>query len=156
MKPELPPTAAPRSAAATAPPAVPDPPAADTVRWALRAEPHGLHEVRRRVLALLRAWGREELVLAAAMCVTELLSNVHKHAASPLCELEVRSVTGGVRVSVTDRDPRMPVPREPDHLSESGRGLFLLAGTVDAWGARRVPGGGKAVWFTLLGDGSGR
>ncbi|MDI5965219.1 ATP-binding protein [Streptantibioticus silvisoli] len=139
MKPQVPPTAAPAHAGAP------------ECRWTLRAEPHGLHEVRRAVRARLRAWGREELTLPAAMCVTELLSNVHKHARSPECELTMRGITRGIRISVIDREPRLPVAGEPGHLSRRGRGLFLLGGTVDAWGALPVPGG-KEVWFTLHAD----
>lgn len=139
MKPELPPTAARQRSAE------------DSCRWALRAEPHGLHEVRRLVRATLRDWGLDDLTLPAAMSVSELLSNVHKHARSPECELVMRRITGGIRISVVDRDPRLPVAREPDHLSESGRGLFLLGETVDAWGAVPLPGG-KEVWFSLYGE----
>lgn len=136
MKPEVPPIAAPVQLSAT------------HCRLALRAEPHSLAVVRRVVRAQLRAWQCEELTPPAAMGVTELLSNVHKHVRSPECVLTLRKITGGIRVSVIDTDPRMPVAGEPDHLSESGRGLFLLSETVQEWGA--VPTrDGKEVWFVL-------
>ncbi len=136
MKPEVPPIAAPVRLSAT------------HCRLALRAEPHTLAVVRRVVRSQLREWDCQELTLPAAMCVTELLSNVHKHVRSPDCVLTLRKITGGIRISVIDTDPRMPVLREPDHLSESGRGLFLMSETVREWGA--VPtGDGKEVWFTL-------
>jgi anti-sigma regulatory factor (Ser/Thr protein kinase) len=115
---------------------------------ALRAEPRGLHAVRRMVRDRLRAWDRAELAVPAAMCVTELLSNVHSHVASPDCVLTLRLLADGIRISVVDGEPRLPVARRPDHLAESGRGLFLLAGTVDEWGAAPL-GTGKEVWFVL-------
>lgn len=86
--------------------------------------------------------------MPAAMCVTELLSNVHKHARSPECVLTFHRITDGIRISVIDGEPAMPVVCEPDHLSESGRGLFLMTETVDEWGAVPIVGG-KEVWFVL-------
>ncbi|CAM5642409.1 non-specific serine/threonine protein kinase OS=Streptomyces antimycoticus OX=68175 GN=SANT12839_039310 PE=3 SV=1 [Streptomyces antimycoticus] len=57
-----------------------------------------LADIRRAVGARLRLGRREELISAAGMCVTELLSNVHKHAASPECVLTLESLrTGSAR-----------------------------------------------------------
>ncbi len=136
MKPELPPIATPVRLSAT------------HCRLTLRVEPRELHDIRRFVSSQLRAWSCEELAAPAAMCVTELLSNVHKHVLSPECVLTLRRIAGGVRFSVIDHDPSMPVVCEPHHLSESGRGLFLLSETVHEWGA--VPAAdGKEIWFVL-------
>jgi anti-sigma regulatory factor (Ser/Thr protein kinase) len=136
MKPEVPPIAAPAQVSSA------------ECQLMLRAEPHVLAAVRRFVGARLREWGLEELRPAAAMCVTELLSNVHKHAATPECVLELRRIAQGIRVSVRDTEPSPPVMREPDHMSERGRGLFLLSETADAWGFE-PKATGKEVWFTL-------
>ncbi len=135
---------------------MPDPPSsvvpvqlsATHCRLALRVEPSDLHDVRRLVCGQLHAWECQELAAPTAVCVTELLSNVHRHARSPECVLTLRRTEDGVRVSVADREPRMPVVCEPDHLSESGRGLFLLSETVHEWGALPTPGG-KEIWFAL-------
>ncbi|MYS59058.1 ATP-binding protein [Streptomyces sp. SID5468] len=120
----------------------------------LLADPRTFAAVRRTVRAQLGEWGLAELTTAAAMCVTELLSNVHKHVPSPRCVLRFTRITGGIRISVTDGDPAMPVVCEPDCLAERGRGLFLLTESVADWGARPDPvGGGKVVWFELRTDG---
>lgn len=119
-------------------------------RYELRlcVHPQTLADVRRAVGARLRLWGRDELITAAAMCVTELLSNVHKHAASPDCVLTLENRPFGVYAAVSDSEPALPVVKEPDYLSESGRGMFLLSKTAQEWGTdlTRV---GKTVWFTL-------
>ncbi|GHJ28001.1 hypothetical protein TPA0910_24340 [Streptomyces hygroscopicus subsp. sporocinereus] len=114
----------------------------------LRAHPQTLADVRRAVAARLRLWGREELISAAGMCVTELLSNVHKHAASPECVLLLENLSNGVHAAVSDTEFALPVVKEPDFLSESGRGMFLLSKTADEWGTDLTPTG-KTVWFTL-------
>ncbi|MFI7314549.1 ATP-binding protein [Streptomyces hygroscopicus] len=114
----------------------------------LRAHPQTLADVRRAVAARLRLWGREELISAAGMCVTELLSNVHKHAASPECVLLLENLSNGVHAAVSDTESALPVVKEPDFLSESGRGMFLLSKTADEWGTDLTPTG-KTVWFTL-------
>ncbi|KAF4408856.1 ATP-binding protein [Streptomyces lycii] len=114
----------------------------------LRVDPRILAGVRRTVAARLREWGRGELVGPAAMCVTELFSNVYKHTATADCLLTLQNLPHGVRAAVTDPEPVLPVAKEPDHLSETGRGLFLLGETADRWGALPVAEG-KEVWFEL-------
>ncbi|MCQ4085042.1 ATP-binding protein [Streptomyces sp. RB6PN25] len=122
--------------------------APDFWQMRLRADPRHLAVVRRTVHTQLRLWGRDNLAREAAMCVTELLSNVHKHVASPECVLTLRGTEDGVHVTVSDSEPELPVVGEPDYLSERGRGMFLLSKTADEWGA--VPTAtGKDVWFVL-------
>jgi anti-sigma regulatory factor (Ser/Thr protein kinase) len=120
----------------------------------LRVHPQTLADVRRAVGARLRLWGREELITAAAMCVTELLSNVHKHAASPECVLTLENHPYGIRAAVSDSESSLPVVKEPDFLSESGRGMFLLSKTADEWGTD-LNTTGKTVWFTLRAESVG-
>ncbi|MFE7608105.1 ATP-binding protein [Streptomyces celluloflavus] len=114
-------------------------------RQELIVRPKDLGCIRRIVGAHLRHWGHGKLVRPASMCVTELLSNVHKHAGSAACTLLLQSSPTGVRIVVSDRCRDLPVIREPDWSAESGRGLFLISKTVDAWGASPNPGG-KDVW----------
>ncbi|MEU9795564.1 ATP-binding protein [Streptomyces sparsogenes] len=120
----------------------------------LRVHPQTLADVRRVVAARLRQWDRDELITAAAMCVTELLSNVHKHAASPDCVLVLENRPYGIRAAVSDTESSLPVVKEPDFLSESGRGMFLLSKTADEWGTDLNPTG-KTVWFTLRAESVG-
>lgn len=114
----------------------------------LIADPKRIGDVRRIVAAFLRSWGWAELVEPAAMCVTELLSNVRRHADSDECVLLLETSARGVRIVVSDDTPELPVVLEPDWFSDSGRGMFLLSKTADAWGA--VPTDeGKDVWVEL-------
>ncbi|NJQ00068.1 ATP-binding protein [Streptomyces zingiberis] len=118
-------------------------------RTRLVAVPERFAVARRSVGAQLRLWGYTGLIDAAAMCVTELLANVHRHVSSHECGLALHALPEGVRVSVSDRSSTLPVvPAEPDWHAERGRGLFLLSCTADAWGAEPTPTG-KEVWALL-------
>ncbi len=117
----------------------------------LWSDPMQFGEVRQIVGAWLRLWGHGSLVDSAAMCVTELLANVHRHVRLPECELSLVNWPGGVRLSVSDTSPTLPVLTEPDWVAENGRGLFLLAHTAELWGV--VPTAtGKTVWVLLRED----
>ncbi|WP_414169175.1 ATP-binding protein [Streptoverticillium reticulum] len=114
----------------------------------MTVRPQGLAGVRRILGAHLRLWGRDELTAPACLCTTELLSNVAKHAGSPDCVLTLQRLPDGVRVTVSDSSSRLPVVLEPDWFSTSGRGMFLLSRTADAWGADPTLSG-KDVWIEL-------
>ncbi len=120
-------------------------------RYTLRlsADPERFGAIRWLVGAHLRMWGRERLTDAAAVCVTELLTNVHRHVRDPECELSLLHLPDGIRVAVSDLSPELPVVVEqPDAEAETGRGMFLLAHTAERWGT--VPSAtGKTVWVLL-------
>ncbi|MGW7104690.1 ATP-binding protein [Streptomyces xanthophaeus] len=119
----------------------------------LQALPSRIGQIRRIVSAQLRHWQLDPLIDRAALGVTELLSNVHRHAApDKTCTVEIELRLGRLTVSVFDSDPRLPVLREsqPGSLETCGRGLALVAAVSEAWGARnRADGPGKVVWFSL-------
>ncbi len=117
-------------------------------RQELTADPKRIGHVRRIVAAFLRYWDWGELVDPAAMCVTELLSNVSRHADSDECVLLLETSDTGVRIVVSDGTPKLPVVLEPDGCSDSGRGMFLLSETADSWGAA-LTDNGKDVWVEL-------
>ncbi|WP_063772652.1 ATP-binding protein [Streptomyces sp. CT34] len=114
-------------------------------RQAMTAEPEEIGCVRRSVTAFMRYCGWGALTGPAVLCVTEMLTNVRRHADSDECALLVHCSPSGVRIVVSDGSPDLPVLREPDPLSERGRGMFLLAHTADAWGAAPTATG-KDVW----------
>ncbi|MGW7001831.1 ATP-binding protein [Streptomyces sp. NPDC054933] len=118
-------------------------------RLQLRAEPAQFGAVRRIVGACLRLWGRSGLVDAAALCVTEILANVHRHVNPPECELVLENMPEGVRAAVGDRSSELPVVAKADWFAESGRGMFIVANTANLWGVSPSEGGGKQVWVLL-------
>ena len=135
--------------------------------------PRGVHDARRWIAGGLREMGREDLVEAAEIGTSELVTNALLHGEAPI------SVTlGGTpehpRVEVRDASRERPVlPSEPapgpgelldgldglddlgdlgdleevgDLLLTFGRGLAIVARAATAWGAD-IDEDGKVVWF---------
>ncbi|MFD5426206.1 ATP-binding protein [Streptomyces sp. NPDC127084] len=120
-------------------------------RVELQALPARIGQVRRIVSAQLRYWHLDPLIDHAALGVTELLTNVHRHAQpDKLCAVELELLLNRLTISVHDHDPRLPTAGSMgDRLETTGRGLALIAALSESWGVRPKGEGGKAVWFTL-------
>nr|WP_237548001.1 ATP-binding protein [Streptomyces sp. SID5473] len=104
----------------------------------------------------MRHWQLDPLIDQAALGVTELLTNVLRHAEPDKhCTVDVELFPGRLTVSVRDHDPRLPTASEADPFATSGRGLGLIAAVSDTWGVRPRGAGGKDVWFTLTAPGTG-
>ncbi|WP_411077640.1 ATP-binding protein [Streptomyces sp. cmx-10-25] len=125
----------------------------------LQALPQRIGQVRRIVSAHLRHWHLDALVDHALLGVTELLTNVHRHARpDKRCTVEIELLLDRLTVSVRDHDPRLPRTGGPsgdpadtptDGLATSGRGLVLVGAVSESWGVRPCGDDGKVVWFTL-------
>src|SRR6202041_2484225 len=97
------------------------------------------------------AWGVDEEGAAdAALAISEVVANPVLHAGTTVHLVE-RHLGRGMRLEVGDGSPRLPLvgaDRPEDLLatrSMTGRGLALLAATVDRWGADPL-GTGKVMW----------
>ncbi|WP_053923621.1 ATP-binding protein [Streptomyces chattanoogensis] len=117
----------------------------------LQALPARIGHVRRIVSAQLRYWRLDALIDPAALGVTELLANVHRHALpSKRCTVELYALLDQLTVSVHDLDPRLPRVRAAESWETCGRGLALIAALSASWGMHPdTDGKGKVVWFTL-------
>ncbi|MFF5638376.1 ATP-binding protein [Streptomyces sp. NPDC012825] len=125
----------------------------------LQALPQRIGQIRRIVSAHLRHWHLDALVDHALLGVTELLTNVHRHARpDKRCTVEIELLLDRLTVSVRDHDPRLPRTGGPsgdpadtptDGLATSGRGLVLVGAVSESWGVRPCGDDGKVVWFTL-------
>jgi anti-sigma regulatory factor (Ser/Thr protein kinase) len=98
----------------------------------------------------LAAWQVAHLEETAVLLVSELVTNAVRHARTGGTAVVLRLETAGswLRIEVHDADPRMPQPRTPDPLDESGFGFVLLEALADRWGVREATIG-KAVWAEL-------
>ncbi|MFF0306276.1 ATP-binding protein [Streptosporangium sp. NPDC004379] len=110
-------------------------------------DPEVVGPVRELVRVHLRLWHRGELSFVAELGVTELLTNVYKHAPGA-CELLVRETVDGITIEVTDFDSALPTVKEPLLDEEGGRGLFMLSMLTEDLRVEPLLGG-KCVWFRL-------
>ncbi|MEU9166539.1 ATP-binding protein [Streptomyces sp. NPDC048420] len=119
----------------------------------LQALPSRIGQVRRILSAQLRYWHMDPLIDRAALGVTELLTNVHRHAQpDKTCTVEIELLLDRLMVSVHDHDPRLPVVADIDDtepFATCGRGLAMVAAVSESWGVRPDGESGKVVWFTL-------
>lgn len=107
------------------------------------------------VTSLLGVSRHHDLVEDARICVTEVVTNAHRHTSTPLIRVHVAVNRKRVTVAVVDDGPAAPTllnALRAGPQQECGRGLFLVESLALAWGANTVGDlhpGRKVVWFTL-------
>jgi len=86
-----------------------------------------------------------ELTDLGVLAASELVANSLKHGTPPM-RLRMRRTDRRLIIEVTDGDDHLPRRRRAEPGDEAGRGISIIATVASAWGSRRTPGGGKAVW----------
>ncbi|WP_127357049.1 ATP-binding SpoIIE family protein phosphatase [Actinacidiphila soli] len=86
-----------------------------------------------------------ELVDLGVLAASELVANSLQHGVPPM-RLRLRRTDRRLIIEVTDGDDHLPRRRRAEPADEAGRGISIIATITSAWGSRRTPGGGKAVW----------
>ncbi len=121
--------------------------------------PEAVSAVRSVVRAHLRLWGHAGLIDRATLAVSELLTNVWKHAepsagtSATSARLTITRMPGGLFLCVRDPDPTPPQsPPAPGVEAVRGRGLHLVMSVADSFGVSPASMG-KDVWLTLLPSG---
>lgn len=99
------------------------------------------------VLALL---GFAHLTDAAAICTSELVTNVHQYA-DGLVHLQFTAEADRVRISVYDGSTDLPTARRPAPEEVRGRGLGIVRALADGCGVTDDKLGilAKGIWFEL-------
>ncbi|WP_189130911.1 ATP-binding protein [Wenjunlia tyrosinilytica] len=104
-------------------------------------------------MTTLRRWNLAELFDSVALVASELVTNALRHGMSqgpshPGAPIQLCLIRKASRVVCAVRDPsdQGPVSKEPDYISESGRGLHLVDSFSDTWGWHPLAGAGKIVW----------
>ncbi|BAU83532.1 hypothetical protein SLA_2609 [Streptomyces laurentii] len=116
------------------------------------AVPGEVRLLRRAVRSTLGQWGARCAADEAELVVTELATNVIKHAGEGAPATLVLEMDGSrLRLELHDLSPVLPVaePGSPEVCdAECGRGLHLLAAMSVEWGALLMERG-KLVWCEL-------
>lgn len=96
----------------------------------------------------LDRWGVAGATATAELLVSELVTNVVRHARST-STLTLTLAPGRLRVAVTDASPQPAVVRPPipEELL-SGWGLAIVERLAERWGYE-ARAAGKTVWFEL-------
>ena len=98
----------------------------------------------------LARWGLSELGDDAALVVSELVTNAVRYGMYAANRREITlllmRVHPHVLLAVTDPSDEVPRPKEPDFVSENGRGLYIVETYSQCWGWDPLARGGKAVW----------
>ncbi|WEH36829.1 ATP-binding protein [Streptomyces sp. AM 4-1-1] len=127
-------------------------------RYTAPAVDASVPRARHAVRDLLRRQGvpvDEDILQGLLLIVSELTTNVVRHAAVLSPELAVEVAVGADRVSVSveDSHPYRPTALETDHARTGGRGLLLVreitAGAGGGCHIERTTGGGKIIRVTL-------
>ena len=119
-----------------------------TRRDRLDPVPESARTARDLVLAALVDVGRNDLIEAATLLVSELVTNAIVHARTPI-DLDVVAGSLGLRVAVRDHSSTLPSPRHYGRSATTGRGLALVELMADRHGTDPDPAAGKTVWFEL-------
>lgn len=121
---------------------------------ALSPEPASAKEARDFAQATLRGWALEELVEDVAVAVSELVTNALRYGRTAEDQdwaIRLGLFRRGERVlcAVTDPGDRVPAARQPDYVTEAGRGLYVVASLSETWGWAPSDRSGKVVWATF-------
>ncbi|MEE1800342.1 ATP-binding protein [Streptomyces sp. NPDC101062] len=146
-------TAFPAPSALPAPP--PPPQGGESYRLAVPNTANAPRIARDFVGSLLRVGRHSALVDDARLCITEIVTNAHRHTRTRQIRIDVTINRKQVTVSVTDDKPwALPMPQNRGQAQEfeDGQGLHLVDTLARAWGTT-IYGAcsprAKAVWFML-------
>ncbi len=116
------------------------------VTWKLSSELTSAHRARTLIRRPMKRWGLTELIPAAELLASELVTNAVRYAQG---QIGLRLILeGGLVIEVLDDSAALPRLRHPDDDEERGRGLQVVSQIAQRWGARRAVSG-KIVWCEL-------
>ncbi|MFJ9706995.1 ATP-binding protein [Streptomyces sp. NPDC101234] len=123
--------------------------------WSLpfTAKPEEVAALRRITRLHLTLWGLHDVIDAAQICVSELVSNVINHVGVGTPGTLAVSMRGTrVRIEVHDPDARaLPTLLAASVEAESGRGLAMVNALTDCWGVQ-LQADRKVTWCELATD----
>jgi anti-sigma regulatory factor (Ser/Thr protein kinase) len=114
------------------------------------AEPEEVAGLRRILRLHLGLWGLHEVIDAAQLCVSELVSNVITHVGLGTPTTLAVTMNGThLRIEVHDPDTRaLPTLLAAGSDAESGRGMALVDAVADRWGVQ-LRADRKVTWCEL-------
>ena len=128
-----------------------------TATCPLGPRPESVKTSRNFTRATLAEWDMPALADVAELVVSELVTNALRHGVPSACQLvsghcvrlRLLAQAPFVMCMVTDPGTDIPVLRESEPTSESGRGLNVVECCSVRWGWHLLDDGGKVVWALL-------
>lgn len=122
----------------------------------LAAVPESVRDAREFAREGLAVWGLAAMYDDVSLVVSELVTNALRHAVggaagpgdAPI-RLGLLCADGRLTCAVADPSDDVPMQREADFVSQSGRGLYLVAAFSDSWSWTPLYGHGKVVWASF-------
>ncbi|MFJ5272929.1 SpoIIE family protein phosphatase [Streptomyces sp. NPDC088358] len=111
--------------------------------WRFPPEASSVADCRHRVRGQLERWGLDSHAFTAEMVVSELVTNVIRHATGTATVRLIRDQS--LTLEVSDGATTAPHLRHARIQDEDGRGLLIVAALTDRWGTRYTEDG-KTVW----------
>ncbi|MEV6533155.1 SpoIIE family protein phosphatase [Streptomyces sp. NPDC051639] len=111
--------------------------------WRFPPEASAVADCRHRVRGQLERWGLDSLAFTTEMVVSELVTNVIRHATGTATVRLIRDQS--LTLEVSDGATTVPHLRHARIQDEDGRGLLIVAALTDRWGTRYTEDG-KTVW----------
>jgi anti-sigma regulatory factor (Ser/Thr protein kinase) len=102
---------------------------------------------RRFVVSTLEKWSVASVCERAELLVSELVTNVIRHATSSP-RIVITDDRRCVRIEVFDEGPGGAVQHQPGTMSIGGHGLLLVEAMADRWGAAH-DGREHVVWCEI-------
>jgi hypothetical protein len=118
----------------------------------LEPTPHAPRKAREFVSYHFTELGFPRLVEDGKLIADELVTNSLNAAPESPLWLDVRQAGSFLILEDWDRSTVRPVAREPDLITEGGRGLHIVTALSVDWGCD-IFSCGKCVWVLLRGDG---
>ena len=119
----------------------------------LAAVPESVKQARDFARNALYSWGLGAINDEVRLVVSELVTNAMRYGAAlavvdgdPPIRLSLLRTGDRLTCAVTDPSDQIPVHREPDSVSQNGRGLHLVEAFSDSWDWVPLPDRGKVVW----------
>jgi anti-sigma regulatory factor (Ser/Thr protein kinase) len=124
----------------------------------LAALPSAVSCARGHVRVVSCEWGLQSLSDTAELLASELITNAIRvseclktradRTVVPVVRLWLVFEQSSIVIHVWDGSDEMPVVRQADPDSESGRGLMIIESLSSDWGSYQV-GNGKVVWARI-------
>lgn len=113
----------------------------------LPADVRSVGRAREMMREVLKAASAHELLDAAEVAISEVVTNAVVHAGTEI-EVRICAAERALRVEVDDRSRRLPVLRTWSTTAGTGRGMHILGESTDRWDVDPAPHG-KTVWFEI-------